>query len=128
MEPSLDGYSTVTPFTSRRWKARLRASREAPSGVGKLAEGVVEGRVGEVGVEVGEGVVQPLFQDDLIVAGAFGGWCFGGYVRAVCDGPAGCFQPVKGDLLDVGFGEGSHCGSGIAFRKSVFFVHLRTGN
>ena len=41
--------------------------------VGELAEGVVEGGVGEIGVEVGEGVAQPLFQNDLVVAGAFRG-------------------------------------------------------
>ena len=77
-------------------------------GAGELAECVIERRGGEFGVEVGEGVAQPLFQDDLSVAGAFGGWRVGGDVRPVCDGPAGGLQPVERGLLDVGFGEGGH--------------------
>ena len=84
-------------------------------GAGQLAEGVVEGRAGELGVEVGEGVAQTLFQNDLVVAGAFGGWRVGGDVRAVCDGPADSLQPVEGGLLHFGFGEGGHCGCGHCF-------------
>ena len=53
--------------------------------------------------------------------GAFGGWRVGGDVRPVCDAPAAGLQPVEGGLLDVGFGEGGHCGSGIILEE--FVVH-----
>ena len=56
---------------------------------GQLAEGVVQGVGGQVGVEAGEGVTQALRQDDLAVIGAFGIRRAGGDVGAVSGAPAG---------------------------------------
>ena len=104
-----DGYSTVTPFTSRRWKARLRASRVGPAGWVSLRKASSRAGTGELGVEVGEGIAQPLFQkphgrsrsvQGLGASGAMSGPC-------MTVQPIVC-QPVEGDLFDVGFGEGGH--------------------
>ena len=75
-------------------------------GAGQLAEGVVQGVGGEGGVELGESVAQALLQDDLSVVGALGVGGVRGDVRAVEDPPVEAGEPVKGGLLNVGFGEG----------------------
>ena len=74
----------------------------------QLAQGVVERRVGQNGVQFSQGVAQPLRQKDLLIVGAFRAGRVRRNVGAVRDGPADLIQPIERDLLDVGFAEGGH--------------------
>jgi hypothetical protein len=50
MDPSGRRYSTVTPFTSRRWSARLRASSVGPSDRVSLRKASSSASGGNVGL------------------------------------------------------------------------------
>ena len=71
-------------------------------GLGELAEGALQRVVGQVGVEVGERGAEAVFENDLGVV-AFD-------VGAVGGVPAEVAEMLEGDLFDVGFVEGGHCG------------------
>ena len=64
MEPSGRRYSTGTPSTSMRWKARLRVSSVGPSGRLSLRKASSSASAGSVGFNR-EGHAEPLFQSDL---------------------------------------------------------------
>ena len=76
---------------------------------GQPVERVVQSVRGKRRVETGERVPEPALQDHLPVVGALGVGRVGGDVGAVGDLPAEGGEPVKGGLLDVGFGDGGHC-------------------
>ena len=72
---------------------------------GQLAEGVVQGIGGQVGVEAGEGIAQALRQDGLAVIGALGVRRAGGDVGAVGGAPTKVVrQPRQGGGFNGGFG------------------------
>ena len=72
------------------------------------AERVIERGGRQVGVELGEGIAQPLFKDDLAVVSAFGGGCVRGNVRPVGDAPAGAGKPRQAGGFDLGFSDRGH--------------------
>ena len=92
--------------------ARLQRGAGRPR---QLAQGVLERRGGEFGVQFSQGVAQPPFQNDLPVVGAFRAGRVRRNIGTVGDSPADLIQPIERDLLDVGFVEGSHCGCGHCF-------------
>ena len=76
------------------------------------AEGVLQGLEGQIGIEAGEGVAQPLLQDHLAVVVAFAEEFARDHVGAMADAPASRFQPGEGGLFDYGLGERcGHCHS-----------------
>ena len=77
-------------------------------GAGKLAEGVVQRRRRQAGVQLSEGVLHPTLQHHLPIVGALGVGRARSDVRAVGHLPAQGGRPVKGSLFNVGFGDGGH--------------------
>ena len=72
---------------------------------GQLAKGVVQGVSGKVGVEAGQGIAQPLRQDNVAVIAASGAQCTRGDIGATYDAPAKVRQPRQGGRLNGGFSE-----------------------
>ena len=77
-------------------------------GARELAEGVVQRRRGQAGVQLGEGVLHPTLQRHLPIVGALGVGHARRDVRTVRHLPAQGGKPVKGSLFNVGFGDAGH--------------------
>ena len=110
--------STVTPSTSIRWKARLRASSVAPSGRVSLRKASSSASAGRPGFSLAEGVPQPPLQHDLAVVATLGARRIRRHVRPVHDLPADIAQPVEGRFLNVGFGDGHGVSQGLTILTS----------
>ena len=81
MAPSPDRYSTLTPFSNMRWKARLRTSSVAPSGCVSLRRASSKADAGTQD-EPGYRPPQPPFQNYLAVVISFRTGRFPGRCRA----------------------------------------------
>ena len=103
--PSGSTYSTVTPSTSMRWKARLRASTVAP--VGRISRRCAscERIVGKARIEPGERGSQATVKHDLCIVGAFSRRRVRRDVRAMDDGPTEPREPLEGDGFNSGLGD-----------------------
>ena len=75
---------------------------------GKLAEGIVQRRLGQVGIEAGQDLAQAAGEDHVAVGLALGAGLAGGDVWAADGGVAYLLQPFEGGEFDVGFGERDH--------------------
>ena len=82
--------------------------QRGPLRAGQLAKGIAQRLGGQVPVQLGQGIAQPLRQHHLAVIGPLRIRPIGSNVGSVGHLPADIRQPVEGDLLDVGFGEGGH--------------------
>ena len=91
----------------------------------QLAKGILQRVGGQVRVQSGQGIAQPLGQHYLAVFGPLRTRRIGSDVRSVSHLPADIHQPLEGDLLDVGFGEGGH--SPVSLMKGIGRWELRSG-
>ena len=75
---------------------------------GQPAKGVVQRVGGQVRVQLGEGVPQPLLQHYLPVVAALCARRIRRDIPPVLHLPPDAGEPVKGDGFNVGFGDGGH--------------------
>lgn len=92
--------SAVPKMADTGAAALARRSRDFPT--------LPQGFGGQIGIEPFEGFPQSSLKDDIFIAVAFGEVTVARNVGSMGDVPAKTFEPVKGDLLDIGFGDGGH--------------------
>src|SRR5208337_1301829 len=68
-------------------------------GPGEFAEGIFQRFGRQSGVEPRERIAKALFQHDLPIVGALGGWLAGGNLRPVPYRPADAFKPCESSLF-----------------------------
>ena len=79
-----------------------------PVEASQLAESVVAGGIGKLGVEPRQCVSEPPFEHDFAVIRPLRSRRIGGDAGSVGNRPADAFEPVEGGVLDSGFGYAAH--------------------
>src|SRR5690606_12036927 len=97
---------TVSPSLSNTMNRRLRRADELRRGdAHQLAERLVEPFLGHAWVQPREGLAEPTFEDDLLVARALGGRLAEGDLGPVNNAVAQIAEPLQRGVFDNRLGE-----------------------